>query len=259
MAELSLAPGSGFEIRSLDDLDTYLGAIVDAGFRSVSLGLDQCVGDPAAAARLLSVHGLRCPDVLALRVSRHEEEVLAQTEAMAAAAEAVGAEYVLSLIWARLGEETIDRFGRCADRVLASGARLALEMPPIGELNSIGAARRVVEAVGTERAALMVDTFHFCRGTSTWDELQSLPLESLGYVQFDDALAPEGDDVMNDTMNRRTMPGDGEFPLERFVSTLASRGWSGLVSIEVLSADLRRLDVAEFARQAYETTAPYWP
>jgi len=257
MADLSLSPGSGFEVRSLDDLDTYLGAVASAGFRSVSLGLDQLVGDPAAAARLLEVHGLRCPDVLALRVSRHEEEVRVQTEALAAAAEAVGAEFVLSLIWARLGEETIDRFGRCADRVLASGARLALEMPPIGELNSIGAAMRVVDAVGTKRAALMVDTFHFCRGTSTWDELEAVPLDSLGYVQFDDALAP-GDDVMDDTLNRRTMPGDGEFPLERFVSTLRSRGWSGLVSVEVLSADLRQLDIATFARQAYETTAPYW-
>jgi sugar phosphate isomerase/epimerase len=257
MADLSIAPGSGFEVRSRDDLDTYLGAVADAGFRSVSLGLDQFVGDPAAAARLLDVHGLRCPDVLALRVSRHEEEVRAQTEALAAAAEAVGAEFVLSLIWARLGEETIDRFGRCADRVRASGARLALEMPPIGELNSIGAASRVIDAVGTKRAALMVDTFHFCRGTSTWDELESLPLDSLGYVQFDDALAPS-DDVMDDTLNRRTMPGDGDFPLERFVSTLTSRGWSGLVSVEVLSADLRQLDIATYTRRAYETTAPYW-
>jgi sugar phosphate isomerase/epimerase len=257
MAELSLAPGSGFEVRSLTDLDTYLGALADAGFATVSLGMDQLVGDPAGAARLVSAHGLRCSDVLALRVSRHEDEVLAQTEAMAVAAEMLGAEYVLSLIWARVGEETIDRFGRCADRVFASGARLALEMPPIGELNSIGAAMRIVDTVGTKRAALMVDTFHFCRGTSTWDELEGLSLEALGYVQFDDALTP-GEDVMDDTMNRRAMPGDGEFPLERFASTLTTRGWSGVVSIEVLSADLRQLDIATFARRAYETTMPYW-
>ena len=116
----------------------------------------------------------------------------------------------------------------------------------------------VIDAAGIKRSALMVDTFHFCRGESTWDQLESLPLEALGYVQFDDALPPETDDVMHETTNRRTMPGDGEFPLERFATTLTSRGWSGLVSIEVLSAELRLLDIATFARRAHESTAPYW-
>ena len=65
-------------------------------------------------------------------------------------------------------------------------------MPPIGELNSISAAVSVVDDVGYGRASLMIDTFHFSRGRSTWAELESFPLESLGYVQFDDALPPEG-------------------------------------------------------------------
>ena len=131
-------------------------------------------------------------------------------------------------------------------------------MPPIGELNSITAALSVVEAAGRDRAALMIDTFHFSRGSSTWEELESFPLDTLGYVQFDDALPPLGDDVMYDTTERRTFPGQGEFELERFVHVLTSRGWSGLVSIEVLSTELRKLDVREFASQAYATTAPYW-
>ena len=181
-----------------------------------------------------------------------------QRRELAAIAGEVGARYVLALVWAKVTDEVIDRFARCGDIVAASGARLALEMPPIGELNSITAALSVVEAAGRNRAALMIDTFHFSRGRSTWEELESFPLDALGYVQFDDALPPIGDDVMFDTTERRTFPGEGEFELDRFVDVLTGRGWSGLVSIEVLSAELRKLDVREFAAKAYTTTARYW-
>jgi sugar phosphate isomerase/epimerase len=259
VVELSLAPGAGLQIQTVGDLDNYLGAVAEAGFPSISLSLDQLLGDPARAAGMLAVHGLHCRDVLALQVSRDEEKVFERTEQLARAAEALGAEYVLALFWSRVNEESIDRFGRCADVVRRAGARLALEMPPIGELNSIGASLWIVNAVGIQRAALMIDTFHFMRGSSTWADLESFPLDALGYVQFDDALAPLTDDVMNETVNRRTMPGDGEFDLHRFATTLSNRGWSGLVSIEVLSAELRLLDMSTFARKAFETSARYWP
>jgi sugar phosphate isomerase/epimerase len=259
VVELALAPGAGLEIRTVADLDNYLGAVADAGFPSVSLSLDQLAGEPERATELLAAHGLRCHDVIGLRVSRHEEEVRQQTQQLAQAAEVLGADFVLALFWSRVNDESIDRFGRCADVVAGVGARLALEMPPIGELNSIGASLGIIEAVGLERAALMIDTFHFMRGSSTWVELESFPLETLGYVQFDDALAPVTDDVMNETVNRRAMPGDGEFDLHRFTTTLGARGWAGLVSVEVLSAELRLLSVADFAQRAFETTTGYWP
>jgi sugar phosphate isomerase/epimerase len=258
MAELSLAPGAGFVISSPADIDTYLGAVSDAGFPCVSLGLQQVGDSLQETARLLKTHGLRCSDVMSLQISRHEDEVVARAEELAQAAQALGADHVLALMWTRVNEESIDRFGRCAAMMAQAGARLALEMPPIGELNSITAALAVVDAVGYERASIVVDTFHFSRGTSTWDELESLPMEALGYVQFDDALPAESDDVMHETIDRRAMPGEGELELERFATTLRDRGWSGLVSVEVLSSELRQLDVRTFARTAYQSTAPYW-
>ena len=54
--------------------------------------------------------------------------------------------------------------------------------------------------------------------------------------------------ALDETVNRRTWPGDGEFDLARFTQTLRRRGWDGLVSVEVLSDQLRDLPVATFAR-----------
>jgi sugar phosphate isomerase/epimerase len=106
---------------------------------------------------------------------------------------------------------------------------------------------------------VLIDTWHFFRGASTWQELSTIPLDDIAYVQFDDALASESDDLMHESIDRRTWPGEGEFDLTRFADTLTGRGWSGLVSIEVLSAELRRLDWPTYTSLAYRTTRPYWP
>jgi sugar phosphate isomerase/epimerase len=258
MTELALAPGAGFTMASAGDLDRYLRAVSTAGFEGVSLSLQQTEPWIDEVPELLTRQGLRCPDILSLGISKNDEEVLETAHRLARLAEVVRAQFVLSLFFTRVNEQSIDRYGRCADIMAAAGARLALEMPPIGELNSITAALRVVNAVGLRRCCLMVDTFHFSRGSSTWEQLESLPLDALGYVQFDDAFPAVSDDVMFETMDRRTMPGEGEFDLQRFTGVLTDRGWSGWVSVEVLSAELRKLEVEEFARRAYTSTAPYW-
>jgi sugar phosphate isomerase/epimerase len=256
--ELSLAPGAGVSIHGAADLDRYLGAVAGAGFGAVSLALDQVAGDAGTAARLLEAHGLRCHDLIGLQVGRDDAEALGSAQRLADTAGVLGAGHVLALLFTRVSSESIDRLGRCADVVAGAGAQLALEMPPIGPLDSIGAALAVVDAVGAGSVSLVVDTFHFFRGSSTWSELESLPLEALGYVQFDDALPVESEDVMYETTQRRCMPGDGELDLERFVGTLVGRGWSGVVSVEVLSAELRSLDPADFARLAFRSTVRYW-
>jgi len=254
----TLAPGSGFSVQSAADLDRYMGAVSDAGFQGVSLSLEHAEPYLDQVPGLLARHHLQCPEVLAMRVTRDEDETLGPARRLARLSESLEAEFALSLFFTRVNEESIDRFGRCADLIRAAGAKLVLEMPPIGPLNSITAALEVIDAVGRDRCALLVDTFHFSRGTSTWDQLENLPLDALGYIQFDDALPAIGEDVMYETTERRTMPGDGEFELSRFCGVLIDRGWSGWVSVEVLSAELRQLEVEDFAARAYRTSEPFW-
>jgi hypothetical protein len=54
------------------------------------------------------------------------------------------------------------------------------------------------------------------------------------------------------------VPGEGILELDCFATTLLNRGWDGLVSAEVLSAELRTLSVDELARRLHDTTARYW-
>lgn len=250
---IGLAPGAGFDIGSPAELDTYLGAVAGAGFEAVSLGSGQLGGDAPAAARLVAAHGLICTDLMALVVGRDEEAAFAAAEAMRPAVEALAPIGVLTMLHTRASEESIDRLGRLHDRL---GVPLAIEFVPTA-VATMEAASAIAAALGTDRVRVLADCFHFFRAGSTFEMLETVPLEHLSIVQFDDALPALSDDYMTETY-RRTWPGQGELDLGRFASTLRRRGWDGVVSVEVLNADLRRLPLREFTRLAYETTAPYW-
>jgi hypothetical protein len=47
-------------------------------------------------------------------------------------------------------------------------------------------------------------------------------------------------------------------PLTAETAPIVQRCWDGLVSVEVLSAELRALPVDEALRRLHATTAPYW-
>ncbi|MFC5744321.1 sugar phosphate isomerase/epimerase family protein [Actinomadura rugatobispora] len=212
----------------------------------------------AACARALADAGLRCHEVLALVVTGDEESTLRHTRRLAEAAAAVKAPWVLTTFTVPLDGTTAPLIRRCAEVLAEAGTGMAVEFSPLGAVTSISAALDVVEAAGAARAGVLIDSWHFFRGDGTWEQLERVPLDRIAYVQFDDAPPAVSDGAMKETMHRRVMPGDGTFELDRFASTLLERGWSGLVSVEVLNARLRELPVPEFSRLAFETTVRYW-
>jgi sugar phosphate isomerase/epimerase len=249
--QLALTPDGRWDA----DTDTLVGAAADAGFAAV--GLSAARADRAAADSLRA-HGIRCHEVLAQMISGNEAATLKSAQKLVEAADAVRADWVLANFTKPLTPEIRALIARCAAMYAEVGARMAVEFSPLGSVTSIAGALEVVEAAGADRAAVMIDTWHFLRGDSTWEQLERIPLEQIAYVQFDDALPAESEDGMAETMNRRVFPGDGEFDLERFAGTLRSRDWEGIVSIEVLSSELVTLPVPEFATRAYRSSAAYW-
>jgi sugar phosphate isomerase/epimerase len=249
--ELGLTPDSRWDI----DVPGLVAATHEAGFSA--LGIPAARVDDATA-RTFAAAGLHCHELLALLLTADESATISSAAQLAQAAAQARASWVLTVFGAGLTGETAKVIERCAAMFADAGARMAVEFSPLGPVTSISAGLEVVKAAGPGRAGLMIDTWHFSFGDSTWEDLEQVPLEQIAYVQFDDAPAPESDDLYRETIHRRVMPGQGTFELERFASTLLDRGWDGLVSVEVLSRELRELPVAEFARLAYESSSRYW-
>ena len=249
--ELALTPDFRWDI----DADDLVAAARDGGFDAVGMTTHHA---GAGSGSVLTSAGFRCHELLALMLGADDSSNLRQARRMAEAAAEVNADWVLTAFMAPLTTDTRSTLAQCASMFAEVGAKMAVEFTPFGEVNSIPAALEVVEVAGADRAGVMIDTWHFFRGSSTWADLEAVPLERIAYVQFDDALDPTSDDAIDETMNKRVMPGDGTFELERFASALRDRGWDGVVSVEVLNRELLELPVSEFARMAAAKTAPYW-
>jgi len=232
-------------------------ATAEAGFDALGILASRVGPDVAAAYRGA---GLRCHELLALLLGDDEREAIPVVEQLAEAAATMDAAWVLTAFRGPLSSRIEKIVERCVAILAVSGAGMAVEFSPLSPVSTIRHAMEVVRVAsrGGGRAGLLIDSWHFCRGASTWADLAQVPLDDIAYVQFDDALAPESDDVARETLHRRALPGEGVLELERFASTLLDRGWEGTVSVEVLSSELRRLPIADLVRRMYESTTPYW-
>jgi sugar phosphate isomerase/epimerase len=122
--------------------------------------------------------------------------------------------------------------GRCADLLGALneqarplGVRLCLEFLPIFAISDLATARSVVEAVGDANLKILVDTLHVARTGTAVEDLAALPPELLSFAQFCDAprTAPgagDYDELYDEALNGRLLPGDGELPLVELVAAL---------------------------------------
>ncbi|XVQ10571.1 sugar phosphate isomerase/epimerase family protein [Spirillospora sp. CA-255316] len=249
--ELGLSP----DIRWDSAVSTLIGAARQAGFSALGLSADWVGADAPAA---YDEAGLRCHELLVLVVGDDGAATVESAEQLARTAAAVRAEWIPTLFTTGLTGETAKVVERCAALFADAGAGMAVEFSPLGPVSSIRAGLDVVAVAGADRAGLLIDSWHFSFGDSTWDDLARVPLDRIAYVQFADAPPPVSGDIAAETSQRRAMPGNGVLELDRFASTLLERGWEGLVSVEVLNTEMLALPMPEFARLAHDSAARYW-
>ena len=228
-----------------------------AGFHAVGLD-DLTVGPRSAgeAASLLRAHGLACTDVGVLRVG--ESDVHAQAERLAALADATGASTCIAALYTPTPDDALDDLRTGAAILADAGVRTALEFAAYGGLRTLAEAIGLCATVGWDRCGLLVDTWHFFRGGAPWELLRSLDRDRIALVHVNDAAEPEGDDIVYESRFRRRPLGAGTFPLAEFADVLDQIGYEGVVSVEVLSAALRRKPPAEGARALLDSLHGFW-
>jgi sugar phosphate isomerase/epimerase len=210
-------------------------------------------------AGLMAEQDLGCFELPGFMVGADAGATLEHAGAAAEIAAVLRPRWIPVAIEGPVSDGVVDSYRRCADLFDPLGARLAMEFLPYKDVRSIGLATELVEAVGPERTGMILDTWHFFRGPDGWDELEEVPVELIAYVQFDDALPLESDDLPSETIHRRALPGEGEFDLGGFADRLTAKGFRGVVSVEILSEALRPLPPAEYATRVLESSRTYWP
>lgn len=147
-------------------------------------------------------------------------------------------------------EVVAERFAAVCDRAALHGLLVALEFLPWTAVADAGAAWEIVRLAGRPNGGLLVDSWHYYRGAADEAQLLSVPGDRVVAIHLDDADAePEGD-LLEDTLHRRRLPGEGAFPLAGFVQLLDRMGVTAPYGVEVISDELATLPAEEVARRA---------
>jgi sugar phosphate isomerase/epimerase len=246
------------------DLPGQIRAAAAAGFPLIGIDLwtvDQYRsrgGTLDALRALLEQQGVGCFMVSALSIGEDEAECVALSRRVAELADALHPDYIHSGLTSAITPAAVANCRLAAELLHPTGARLAFEYLPFVPVDSIAASRELLRQVRLEGAGMVVDSWHFFHGPDDWAALESLRPEELAYIQFDDHPPRLSDDLFHETVQRRAFPGEGVLDLERFCSVLRARGFDGVVSLEVLSEELRKLDLGEFARRLHRAASRFW-
>jgi sugar phosphate isomerase/epimerase len=150
-----------------------------------------------------------------------------------------------------------ERFGElCADAAQHTDAKVVYEFMPFDvNVRTVDAALEVVVGAGAPNGGVAIDTWHMSKLGIAPDELRRFPLEYLSWVELSDGWLEDMEDPVDEVVNHRELPGEGEFDIRGFIKACEDQGYTGPWGVEVLSEKLRNQPIDVIFRRAYETTA----
>lgn len=237
---------AGFEALSLD-------AFTLAAYREAGTSYERLAAQVAGA-------GLTCPEMLGFVVAEDEASTLDGARQAAEAVAAFGSSFALGMVTIAPDARCRDLFAGCAEIIAAAGGKAAVEFLPFSPVATVADARALVRHAGTDRAGVLVDSWHVFQGPGGLDDVRELPVAEFGYVQLDDhprALGPDAD-LYTECMTGRVMPGDGVFDLAAFRGAVEATGFDGVVSVEVINPALAAEGPAAFAAAAMAAVRRVW-
>ncbi len=143
----------------------------------------------------------------------------------------------------------------CADAAKHTDARIVYEFMPFDvNVHDLDTALAVVNGADAPNGGLAIDTWHMSKLGITPDDLRRVPLSRLAWVELSDGFYEDMDDLIDETVNHRQLPGEGEFPLPDYIAACREVGYEDPWGVEVLSEELRNLPIEQIFERSYETS-----
>jgi sugar phosphate isomerase/epimerase len=150
-------------------------------------------------------------------------------------------------------EAAAERFGVVCDHAADHGLVVAMEFMAISTIKDVATAGQLLTMADRPNGGLDLDAYHYFRSTSTEDDLRAIGGSRINCIQLDDAVGP-GEWSIDETTQRRLVPGEGDFDLVGLMRTLDDMGASTPPSVEVLSVALWEKPLQEQAKSSYAAT-----
>lgn len=150
-------------------------------------------------------------------------------------------------------QRAADDFYELGERARARNMRVAFEALAWGRfVYDYRDSWEIVRRANHEHVGLCLDTFHiFSRGVEL-QTILNIPGDKIFLVQVADAPRLSMDHL-SWSRHYRCFPGQGELPLDQFVSNLHATGYNGAFSLEIFNDQFRSGSPENTARDAYRS------
>ena len=154
-------------------------------------------------------------------------------------------------------DRVTEAFGElCQDAANHTNATVVYEFMPFDvNVRSLESALAVAEGAAQPNGGLAIDTWHMAKLGIPPEDMKRIPREYLSWVELSDGQYEDMEDSIDEVINHRKLPGEGEFGIAVYVDACIEAGYEGPWGVEVLSEELRNLPIEEEFKRAYETTA----
>jgi len=143
----------------------------------------------------------------------------------------------------------------CDEAAEHTEALIAYEFMPFDvNVRTLEAALTLVQEADRPNGGLAIDTWHMTKLGIDPSEMARIQRRHLAWVELSDGHLADMEDPIDEVVNHRELPGEGEFDIPGYVAALRSAGYDGPWGVEVLSEKLRRLPIEQEFERAYETT-----
>ena len=149
-------------------------------------------------------------------------------------------------------QQVVDSFGALCDRAARHGMQCGLEFIPLWEVGTLKKAWEVVSLAGARNGGIVLDMWHYFRGTPDDALLASIPGSKIFAVQLCDApkQLPRGMTLAQEGLGGRLLPGSGDFPIGPVIDVLREKNGLNNVGLEIFSDEIDAMDTQTVGRIA---------
>ncbi|OAS86222.1 2-keto-myo-inositol isomerase [Metabacillus litoralis] len=189
------------------------------------------------------------------------KNIINEYKDMLEVAKKIGAQYIVAvplvteekILKKDIKNSCVEVLKELSDLAEPYGVKIALEFVghPQCTVNTFGQAYDIVEAVNRENVGVVFDCFHFHAMGSDFADLNKADISKIFILHIDDT---EDFPIGFLTDEDRVWPGLGAIDLDRMLSILKEKGYSGAVSVEIFRPEYYKLGAEEAIKTAKEKT-----
>jgi sugar phosphate isomerase/epimerase len=213
--------------------------------------------DPALVAdvvKALDEYGISVLDVELIRTDPGTKT--ADWRDFVAVAEELGARHIITQIPEPDISKAVETFQEICDLGARSGMTFDLEFIPWTPTKDLATAVDIVRQAGSPNGAVLVDTLHFARSSSSLTQLADLPEKLVNFIQLCDARdvwSISDQEFIRVARSDREPPGQANLDLRPIVETMPRVPYALEVPNDVRRQELGVERYAGMVREAAET------